>query len=287
MIRFSIILAIHNQEKTLADALGALLAMKTPRESFEVIAVDNNSEDGSMAILRRTPGIRILSEPKPGAYAARNTGLQAACGEIMAFTDPDCLVSPDWLCVIDDGLCDPSVQVLLGCRRSARESAGLALLADYENQKDALILSSPDALKYYGYTNNMAARRSIFGKVGAFPELDRGGDTIFVRRVVDLCGCAAVRYEPNMLVRHLEIDSVKTHLRKIFIYGRSFQRNKPLVESSPVDFRQRWQVYRKTVAHEKLGPVKAFHLLVLLACGMGCWWFGRFAAAIAKKHRAT
>lgn len=287
MIRFSIVLAIHNQEKTLADALSALLAMKIPRESFEIIAVDNNSEDGSMAILRRTPMIRILSEPKPGAYAARNTGLQAARGEILAFTDPDCLVSPDWLRVINDGLCDPSVQVLLGCRRSARESAGLALLADYENQKDAVVLSSPDPLKYYGYTNNMAARRSIFGKVGVFPELDRGGDTIFVRRVVDLCGCAAVRYEPNMLVRHLEIDSVKTHLRKIFIYGHSFQRNKSVVESSPVDFRQRWQIYRNTVAHEKLGPVKAFLLLVLLACGMGCWWFGRFAATIAKKNSAT
>ncbi len=258
--------------------------MNCPRGSFEIIAVDNNSNDGSLAILKRFSGLKILSESKLGAYAARNTGLRAACGEIMAFTDPDCLVSPDWLCVIDDGLRDLSVQVLLGCRRSAQESAGLALLADYENQKDALVLSSPDPLKYYGYTNNMAARRSILEKVGAFPELDRGGDTIFVRRVVDLCGCVAVRYEPKMLIRHLEIDSVRTHLRKIFIYGRSFQRNKPLVESRPVDFRQRWQVYRNTVAHEKLGPLKAFHLIVLLVCGMGCWWFGRVAATIAKKR---
>lgn len=71
MPRFSIILAIHNQEKTLADALSALLAMKIPRESFEIIAVDNNSQDGSMAILRRTPGIRILSEPKPTPLDAK------------------------------------------------------------------------------------------------------------------------------------------------------------------------------------------------------------------------
>lgn len=101
--------------------------MNSPRESFEIIAVDNNSDDGSMAILKRYPVVKILSESKPGAYAARNTGMQAACGEILAFTDPDCLVSPDWLRVIDDQLRDPSARVLLGCRQSIRESVGLAL----------------------------------------------------------------------------------------------------------------------------------------------------------------
>jgi len=129
MPRFSIILAIHNQEQTLAASLEALFSMNCPRGSFEIIAVDNNSNDGSLAILERFPDLKILSESEPGAYAARNKGVQAACGEILAFTDPDCLVSPDWLSVIDDGLRDLSVQVLLGCRRSARASSWQDLLA--------------------------------------------------------------------------------------------------------------------------------------------------------------
>lgn len=95
MSRFSIILAIRNQEQTLAASLEALLSMNSPRESFEIIAVDNNSDDGSMAILKRYPDLKILSESTLGAYAASNTGLQPACGEILVFTDPDCLVSPD------------------------------------------------------------------------------------------------------------------------------------------------------------------------------------------------
>lgn len=95
MSRFSIILAIRNQEQTLAASLEALLSMNSPRESFEIIAVDNNSGDGSMAILKRYPDLKILSESNPGAYATSNTGLQPACGEILVFTDPDCPVSPD------------------------------------------------------------------------------------------------------------------------------------------------------------------------------------------------
>ncbi|MEM6591686.1 MAG: glycosyltransferase, partial [Cyanobacteria bacterium P01_C01_bin.73] len=77
----------------------ALKLQSYNRDRFEVIVVDNGSQDFDQIkqVSATWATVQLVSEQKPGSYAARNRGLELAKGEIIAFTDSDCLPTPDWL----------------------------------------------------------------------------------------------------------------------------------------------------------------------------------------------
>ncbi|MEZ0497969.1 glycosyltransferase family 2 protein [Sphingomonas sp. IW22] len=92
----SVIIPVYNDTARLSLCLG-LLQAQTIADRAEIIVVDNGSTEDLSAVKSRFGTVRWLHEAKPGSYAARNTGINAACGHILAFTDSDCLPAPDWL----------------------------------------------------------------------------------------------------------------------------------------------------------------------------------------------
>lgn len=97
----SIVIPCHNEQKRLTANSQSILAQVTDF-SFELIYVENNSRDGTWKELQRLAKkypnkIRICREAKPGAPAARNTGVREAKGKIIIFTDADCEFVPNWL----------------------------------------------------------------------------------------------------------------------------------------------------------------------------------------------
>ena len=91
----SVIVAARDAEATLGACLASLRALDHP--SYELIVVDNGSTDATRAIAAAHDGVRVLDEPRRGPAAARNTGIEAARGDVVAFTDADCVVDPRWL----------------------------------------------------------------------------------------------------------------------------------------------------------------------------------------------
>jgi hypothetical protein len=89
--------SLLGREAELRDCLAALSALDYPR--FELLLVDNRAGTAGKqpAWLSEYPAVRVLSEPRPGISQARNKGLAAARGEIVAFTDDDVVVDPYWL----------------------------------------------------------------------------------------------------------------------------------------------------------------------------------------------
>jgi GT2 family glycosyltransferase len=84
------------RDQELRNCLASLAALDYP--SYEVLVVDNRREDReSVAWVEDYPRVRLLRERQPGLSAARNRGLNAAAGEIVAFTDDDVVVDPGWL----------------------------------------------------------------------------------------------------------------------------------------------------------------------------------------------
>ena len=92
----SIVVPVYNAESTLALCLGSLINLDYPSERLEILVVDNNSRDSSREIISRFPVI-CLEEKIQTSYAARNRGIAEAKGEIIAFTDSDCIVDAKWL----------------------------------------------------------------------------------------------------------------------------------------------------------------------------------------------
>jgi glycosyltransferase involved in cell wall biosynthesis len=93
----SVIVPARDAAATIGRTLAALAAqdVDTP---YEVILVDDGSRDGTVDVARRAPGpVRVVAQPGAGPGPARNRGAAEATGEILAFTDADCIPSAGWL----------------------------------------------------------------------------------------------------------------------------------------------------------------------------------------------
>jgi cellulose synthase/poly-beta-1,6-N-acetylglucosamine synthase-like glycosyltransferase len=276
----SVVVPVYNEERHVEESLRALLEQEHPRDAYEVLVVDNNSTDRSAELVARHPSVRLLEEPVQGDFAARNRGIAAARGEIIAFTDSDTAPRPDWLRRIVEGMGRPEVGVLVGRLEFAGHSRLLALLEAYESEKTGLVFSSEVPETYYGYTCNMAVRRQLFERLGPFAPIFRNADVAFVRRAVDELGCEVAAFCPEMRVRRLEVTSVADYLRKQAVYGRDFPRYAGLANARTLDFGERWRAYCSALRRHRLGPLDAAALLLVLAAGAGCydaarWWAGR------------
>lgn len=93
--RTSVVVACYNGSRTLRTCLNSLQHLNYP--DYEVIVVDDGSTDETPEICREFPFIRYLRQDNRGLSDARNAGIEASSGEIVAFTDADCRPDPDWL----------------------------------------------------------------------------------------------------------------------------------------------------------------------------------------------
>jgi len=92
----SVVIPVYNAEDTIQQCLEKLCNQSYPCEKTEIIVVNNNSTDNSQKIIN---GFKVISaiEKKKGPSAARNTGIRRATGEIIIFTDADCLADNDFI----------------------------------------------------------------------------------------------------------------------------------------------------------------------------------------------
>jgi glycosyltransferase involved in cell wall biosynthesis len=250
---------------------------------YDVIVVDNNSSDRTREIAAGHSGVELLAETKQGSYAARNRGVTASTGEIIAFTDSDCAPAADWISNIVAALDPLRPGIVLGRVHYARETLLLSLLEAYESQKASFMASSDCDEICFGYTNNMAVTRMTFDAVGPFVEIDRGADTILVRRAVDSFSHDAVRYCPEVSVRHLEITGVSQWLAKIAIYGASQAHYGEISKARALTHAERLQVYKQTIREGDFSRTRMFLLGCLLGLEGLCFRFGRWRGKVARR----
>lgn len=93
----SVIIPVYNDAERLEKCLAALEKQTYPQDLYEVIVVDNASTKSIVEIINKYQQASATYEAQPGSYAARNRGISLAKGEILAFTDSDCIPAPDWI----------------------------------------------------------------------------------------------------------------------------------------------------------------------------------------------
>ena len=274
-VRMSVVVPFYNVESYIASCIDGLRAQTFPRDGYEIILVNNNSTDASARIAASFDDVTVLNQPVSGSYAARNMGIRKASGEIIVTIDPDCRPDPDWLAQVDASMQDERCMILLGHQRHAKTGKGLSLLEMYESEKIAYVTERRDPELYFGYTSNMAFRRSLFDVMGLFPERVRGGDTVFVQKAVDKLGCDIVRYNPEMHTTHLELDTLRAYYNKRLVYGKSNERIGEVVGFRPLRNSERWKVFRRVIAKGKLPISKKVIALTLLLPGVLLYEAGR------------
>ncbi|MGZ9083900.1 MAG: glycosyltransferase family 2 protein, partial [Rhodoplanes sp.] len=205
----------------------------------EIIVVDNASaDDAAEAIARLYPGVRYVREPRAGLSHARNTGVRAASGGIVAFTDDDVEVSADWIARLAAPFADSEVACVTGIVLPADLSGEAACLFEFalgffnkgfsRKRYDRSFLNrkwwcAPDVWRIGG-GGNMAIRRKAFVEVGLFdPRLGAGAsgcseDSEFWFRLLQAGrGCV---YDPAAVVFHYHRPNHAELWRQLRAYTR-------------------------------------------------------------------
>jgi glycosyltransferase involved in cell wall biosynthesis len=177
--RFSVIVPVYRQWGLAPGLLAALAAQRPARPDVEIVLVDNAPEDGPPP-LAPPPNGRIVACAAPGSYAARNAGIAAARGRLLAFTDADCRPDPGWLAALDAAAVDDRTLVAGPVRLEAAGEPPNAWEA-YE------ILRGIPQERYvalgYAATANLMVPAAVFAAIGGFDAARRsGGDAAFCRR---------------------------------------------------------------------------------------------------------
>jgi len=111
-LRVSLVIPVYNEESYLALCLDAI-AVQTVKP-FEVIVVDNNSTDGTVAVAQSYPFVTVLHESRQGVAYARDRGFNAARGDVIGRTDGDTILAPDWIAHLQQAFFDPEVDAVSG-----------------------------------------------------------------------------------------------------------------------------------------------------------------------------
>lgn len=176
-MRFSLIIPTYNRQTLLRRCLTAATAQRYP--DYEVIVVDDGSPDKTGEMVRSDfPQVRyIRQEPNRGPAAARNRGIEIATGEIIAFTDDDCLIPVDFLARLAEGYqhC-PEIAGAGGYLEAPDDILQQNVFAQYEAYVTHHIYHAGPEPYVGGFecpaggTNSMSYRKRVLEEVGGFDE---------------------------------------------------------------------------------------------------------------------
>ncbi|MCX7592252.1 MAG: glycosyltransferase [Fischerella sp.] len=227
--KVSVVVPIYNGEADLPDLINCLRVQTYPRDRAEYILVDNGSCDRTAEIIKQKSEdakqqgltIRYQSENKiQSSYAARNAGIRASNGEIIAFTDVDCRPQPDWLSAIVQVFADPTVGVVAGAISAL---PGQTLLEKYAAYRKILCHEGAASHPFLPYAAgaNLAIRRQTLQEVGLFrPYLTTGGDADICWRIQQQSSwrfCCA----EQAVVLHRHRSTLREFRKQFHRYGRS------------------------------------------------------------------
>jgi glycosyltransferase involved in cell wall biosynthesis len=216
--RVSVVVCAYNAERTMDKCLASLERLNYP--DYEVIVVDDGSTDRTLAISESYPYCRIISQENHGLSVARNVGAEAAIGEIVAYTDSDCVADPDWL----------SYLVATMERKGLVACGGPNFPPPEDDLVPEAVAVSPgapchvlldDEIAEHIAGCNMAFRRDVLLGIGGFdPVFRAAGDD------VDICwrfqdAGHVIGYSPAATVWHFRRNTVQAYIGQQKGYGKA------------------------------------------------------------------
>lgn len=268
----SVIIPVYNDPEHLKICLNALENQTYPKSCYEVIVVDNGSDESIEGVVSQFSQAVATYESRVGSYAARNKGISLAKGDILAFTDADCIPASDWI--------EKGVANLLRVPNCGLVAGKVELFCKNEEQPNAIELfesmgwwrSQKEAIEQYRYgaTANVFTFKSVIDDVGYFDDTFKScgdqdwGQRIFASGYKQIYADDTYVYHPyrtsltefskkvvRLLGGELDIKKKKGYSRKEFFIDLANDLKPPL------------RVYFCTFKDERLkGIQKIKHLLI-------------------------
>lgn len=215
----SVVVASYNGGRTLKACLDSLTRLNYP--DYEIILVDDGSTDTTPQIAARYPHVRhFRHEQNLGLSAARNTGIAAARGDIVAFTDADCRADEDWLYYLVGDL----------LKNGFAGVGGPNLLPPEDSRVAAAVMASPGGPAHVMLNDrvaehipgcNMAFWKRALEDIGGFdPVFRKAGDDVDLCWRLQEAGCR-IGFSPSAFVWHYRRSTVGAYLKQQQGYGEA------------------------------------------------------------------
>ena len=211
----TVIIPFYNDSEMLRYCLSSVCLQTYPKDRYEVIVVDNGSDENIQPFIKEYSDVKFFKEDRPGSYAARNTGIRYSKGEILAFTDSDCLPSRDWIekgvkkLISTSGCGVLGGRVKLFFRHRSNPTAVEIFDAMTFFQQQSYIKNA-----HFSVTANLFTFINVFEKVGLFNDkLASGGDIEWCRRAYS--SGFELHYADNAIVKHPARHSCSQMIKKV------------------------------------------------------------------------
>jgi O-antigen biosynthesis protein len=215
--RVSVVVPALNASQTIDETLNSLSLLNYP--DYEVIVVNDGSNDNTGTLARRHK-VRVIETQNQGLSAARNVGIEAATGDIVAFIDSDAFPDPDWLHFLVNALDEQDAAGAGGPNLIPPGDGFFAQCIDHAPGNPTHVLLE-DELAEHVPGCNMAFKKKALLELGAFdPQHRVAGDD------VDICWKLLLRrkrvaFSPCAIVWHHRRSSIRAFLRQQTGYGHA------------------------------------------------------------------
>ena len=216
--RVSVVVCAYNAERTMDACLASLEVLNYP--DYEVIVVNDGSRDRTLEIAESYPYCRIISQPNKGLSVARNVGAEAATGEIVAYTDSDCVADPDWLAYLIAKMEAGGLTACGGPNFPPPEDRLVPAAVAVAPGGPTHVLLSDEVAEHIAGCNMAFRRETLLGLGGFDPVYRAAGDD------VDICwrfqdAGHTIGFSPAATVWHFRRNTVKAYCNQQRGYGKA------------------------------------------------------------------
>jgi len=207
----SIIIPTYNDWFRASLCLNSLSVQTFPADKFEIIVVNNNPKDHIPADLILPSNCTVIDETKPGSYAARNAALRIAKGEIIGFTDSDCIADKDWIKNAVLRFSDPTVQRIGGAIKIFFTNKNPSMVELHDK-----VFAFPQESyiqKGRAVTGNMFSRKVVFDQIGLFNDTILSGGDLQWGTLANDNGYPIV-FAPDVIINHPARPSLHELIKK-------------------------------------------------------------------------
>lgn len=212
----SIVIPVHNSRKTIAQTIEYCLSQTYRLSDLEIITVDDGSTDDTADIIKKYP-VKYIYQNNSGPAAARNAGFKAASGEIICFTDSDCIPEKDWVRKMVDKYTSDDVGGVGGSYDITNKESLLAECIHEEIVQRHR--ETPIETNYLG-SFNVSYRRRVLEEVGGFNKSFKhaSGEDNDLSYKVKKAGYKLI-FDKNIKVAHYHQTNLLKYLKEQYRHG--------------------------------------------------------------------
>lgn len=219
----SIVIPVRNAASIIGDCLESLHKLDYPPDRYEVIIADSLSTDNTCEIAR-SYGARITSTPVRSVCAGRNAGFAAAKGDLIAFSDADCVMTADWLKNSLKYFTDEKVAAVGGPNLVPLDDSYFSRAVDvqfafsYHLTSAAPVRVLDRVIESRSHGSNIIFRKKVLDRVMPMSEeLIEGEDVAMNYRITELG--YKLLYVPDVIVYHRRRSTPKRWFKQMYTYG--------------------------------------------------------------------